>query len=310
MIKNIIILVVLLGLLIAGFFWFVSDRDRGMWLMNTAIGAVSKAAPVSDLAYGDEAWQKLDVYPQSDTAPVLIFIHGGSWRHGRKDQYFFAADAFARLGYTVVLPDYIKYPSDKARFPSFVEDGAQALAWVKANIAEYNGDPNNIFIAGHSAGAHTALMLATDSQYLSAVGLSEKDIRGVAGIAGPYSFIPDWTVTKTVFGPPSRYPLMDVFNYVDGNEPATLLLHSKADAQVGQYNQDGLAERLKARGVDVETVLYERFSHIDILLKIHPWFADEKTVAADIDRFFKARLTNSRLAASTIPSTEPAKPAG
>ena len=272
--------------------WFVSDRDRGMWLINTAIGATNSTEAATDLAYGEKPWQKLDVYAQSETSPVVVFIHGGSWRHGRKDQYFFAADAFYRLGYTVVLPDYIKYPNEEARFPSFVEDGAQALAWVKRNIAQHNGDPQNIFVAGHSAGAHTALMLATDAQYLNAVGLNEKDIRGVAGIAGPYSFIPDWHVTKTVFGPPSRYPLMDVFNYVDGSEPSTLLLHSKADKQVGQHNQDGLAARLKQAGVDVETVLYDKISHIDIVLQLHPWFAGDYHVASDIDRFFKARIKN------------------
>ncbi|RBP51608.1 alpha/beta hydrolase [Arenicella xantha] len=299
--KNLLITLLVIGLLVAGFFWFIGDRDRGMWLMNTAIGSVSSATSVTNLTYGDKQWQKLDVYPQKSTSPVLVFIHGGSWRHGRKDQYFFAADAFSRLGYTVVLPDYIKHPDQNARFPAFIEDGAQALAWVKHNIADYNGDPNNIFVAGHSAGAHTALMLATDAQYLNAVGLTERDLRGVAGIAGPYSFTPDWYVTKEVFGPPDRYPLMDVFNYVDGEEPSTLLLHSKADTQVGQYNQEGLAERLQANGVDVETVLYEQFSHIDILLKLHPWFAGETTVAQDIDHFFKARVeTHNNSAANQV----------
>jgi len=258
--------------------------------MNTAIGATSSTSRVSDMTFGKQPWQKLDIYPQSSQAPVIVFIHGGSWRHGRKDQYFFAADAFHRLGYTVVLPDYIKHPDEQARFPTFVEDGAQAIAWVKQNIAQHNGDPDNIFIAGHSAGAHTAMMLASDAQYLNAVGLTEKDLRGVAGIAGPYSFIPDWHVTKTVFGPPARYPLMDVFNYVDGSEPATLLLHSKADKQVGQYNQDKLAGLLTEAGVDVETVLYDDISHIDIVLKLHPWFADQVHVAKDIDKFFKARI--------------------
>ncbi len=288
--KKLIIIIGSFALIGVGFVWFIGDRDRGMWLMNSAIGAASNTQATSDISFGDQPWQKLDIYPQNSTAPVVVFIHGGSWRHGRKDQYFFAADSFHRLGYTVVLPDYVKYPDERASFPSFVEDGAQAIAWVKENISEYKGDPYNIFVAGHSAGAHTALMLASDAQYLNAVGLSEKDLRAVAGIAGPYSFVPDWHVTKKVFGPPARYPLMDVFNYVDGSEPPTLLLHSKADKQVGQYNQDQLAELMKNAGVDVQTVLYDEISHIDILLKLHPWFADQIHVSKDIDRFFKARI--------------------
>lgn len=274
----------------------VSDRDRGMWLMNTAMRAATDYSVVEDVSFGDQAWQKLDVYPAqatTDKAPVVVFIHGGSWRHGRKDQYFFAADAFLRLGYTVVLPDYIKHPSPQARYPAFVEDGAHALAWVKANIDRFKGDPNNIFLAGHSAGAHTAAMLATDGRFLRSVGLSERDIRGVAGIAGPYSFVPDWHVTQEVFGPPERYPLMDALNYVDGSEPSTLLLHSRDDQQVGLHNQEKLAASLKATGGDVETILYNGISHIDIVLQLHPWFANEYNVARDIDSFFRSRIIAS-----------------
>lgn len=288
--KKILILIGVLVLLTAGLAWFISDRDRGLWLMNNAISLVNARETVVDINYGDQAWQKLDVYPQAKKSPVVVFIHGGSWRHGRKDQYFFAADAFIRLGYTVVLPDYAKHPSPEARYPSFAEDGAKALAWVKQNIAKHNGDPDNVFLAGHSAGAHTAAMLATDGQFLNAVGLSEKDIRGVAGIAGPYSFIPDWEVTQAVFGPPERYPLMDALNYVDGTEPATLLLHSKADVQVGQYNQEKLSDLMKQKGVDVETALYDELSHIDMVLHLHPWFSKDVNIAAEIDRFFRARI--------------------
>ena len=283
-------LAALFGLTLA---WFVSDRDRALWLLNNAISLTNSRDVVTDVVYGDKEWQKLDIYPQATQSPVVVFIHGGSWRHGRKDQYFFAADAFIRLGYTVVLPDYLKHPSPQARYPSFARDGAKALAWVKRNIAQHNGDPENIFLAGHSAGAHTAAMLATDAQFLNDVGLSESDIRAVAGIAGPYSFIPDWEVTKAVFGPPERYPLMDALNYVDGSEPATFLLHSKDDAQVGQYNQEKLASLMSEKGVDVETVLYDGLSHIDMLTHLHPWFSRKANIASEIDRFFRARLQHT-----------------
>jgi acetyl esterase/lipase len=293
--KTLTITLATLGVLAVALYWLVSDRDRGMWLMNTAMRIANNHPVVADLEFGYKAWQKLDVYPaqNSKAAPVVIFIHGGSWRHGRKDQYFFAADAFLRFGYTVVLPDYIKHPSPEARYPAFIEDGAQAIAWVKANIREYNGDPDNIFLAGHSAGAHTAAMLATDGRFLNAVGLSEQDIKGVAGIAGPYSFIPDWYVTQEVFGPPENYPLMDALNYVDGSEPSTLLLHSSADTQVGQYNQEKLAKSLKSLGADVETKLYSGVNHIDMVLQLHPWWSKDYNIASDIDAFFKKRMVGN-----------------
>ena len=290
MIKNILIIVFILALLGAGFVWFISDRDRGLLFLTTALKISNPIDTVDDISFGQQDWQKLDVYPQDEAAPVVVFIHGGSWRHGRKDQYRFAADAFHRQGYTVVVPDYVKYPDERAKYPSFAIDGAKAVAWVKDNIDQYNGDATKVFVAGHSAGAHTALMLATDKQFLNAEGLTPKDLSGVIGIAGPYSFIPDWEVTQAVFGPPQNYPLMDVLNYVDGDEPSTLLLHSSADVQVGQYNQEKLSSALQDKGVDVEAVFYQTPSHIDMVTHLHPWFEKQDSLMSDINQFIQKRI--------------------
>jgi len=288
--KKILIIVGMIALLAASFTWFISDRDRGMWVLNTALKIANPIDSVDNISYGDQEWQKLDIYPQSETAPVVVFIHGGSWRHGRKDQYRFAADAFYRQGYTVVLPDYVKHPDQRAKYPSFAIDGAKAVSWVKQNIAQHNGDADKIFVVGHSAGAHTTLMLATDKQFLNAEGLAPKDLSGVIGIAGPYSFIPDWEVTQAVFGPPANYPLMDALNYVDGDEPSTLLLHSSGDVQVGQYNQEKMQAALKSKNVDTETVLYSKPGHIDMVTHLHPWFTKEDNLMSDIHRFIQKRL--------------------
>ena len=290
MIKNSVIFVLVLALLAAGFMWFISDRDRGLLFLTTALKVTNPIATVDDIPFGEQEWQKPDVYPQQEAAPVVVFIHGGSWRHGRKDQYRFAADAFYRQGYTVVVPDYVKYPDARAKYPSFAIDGAKAVAWVKQNIAQYKGDASNVFLAGHSAGAHTVLMLATDKQFLNAEGLSPKDLKGVIGIAGPYSFIPDWEVTQAVFGPPENYPLMDTLNYVSGDEPPTLLLHSSADQQVGQHNQVKLAAALQNQGVDTEAVYYNSPSHIEMVTHLHPWFEKKDSLMADINSFIRKRL--------------------
>ena len=76
------------------------------------------------------------------------------------------------------------------KHPEHIKDVARAYAWTHNNIAEYGGDPNQMYIAGHSAGGHLAALLATDEQYLKAEGLSRKDIRGVIAISGVYR-IPD-----------------------------------------------------------------------------------------------------------------------
>lgn len=162
--------------------------STGLMVLNGIIKAENPQSIRKDLAYGEQPWQRLDVYPNRQqpmkvASPVIIFIYGGGWDSGSKNQYFFAANAFVKRGYTVVVPDYIKFPDGK--FPSFVKDAAKAFEWTKKNIASFNGDPENIFIVGHSAGAHTGALLSTDARYLAEVGFKKSDIRGFAGMAGP-----------------------------------------------------------------------------------------------------------------------------
>lgn len=267
---------------------YVDSRSTGMFLINTAMKVSSSQEVSASLSYGKQKWQTLDVYPQmkgDKPAPVLVFLHGGGWHWGVKEQYYFAADAFVKLGYTVVVPDYIKFPA--GRFPTFIEDGAKAVAWVKDNIAQHNGDPENIFITGHSAGAHSAALLVTDKSYLAEEGLSITDVRGFAGIAGPYNFTPEWPQYVETFGT-ANYQRMKASSHVDGDEPPMLLIHAKGDTAVGIFNQQTLSDSLISVGSKVETILYgEDVGHIGIMMKVHPWFADNVNVAADIDQFFR-----------------------
>ena len=269
-------------------------REAGMMALNSALKISREQVVTSDLSYGQQSWQKLDVHaagPDVESAPVLVFIHGGGWYWGNKSLYYFTADAFTRLGYVVVLPDYVKYP--QGRFPQFVEDGALALAWVKQHIHKYGGNPDALFLSGHSAGAHTGALLATDEKYLNAAGLKREDIKAFAGISGPYNFTPSWQQYVDTFGS-ENFTQMKASTHVDGGEPPMLLVHSTGDTQVGQFNQDTLAESLKGVGSDVDILLYDdSVNHINIMLKVHPWFAEDVNVAKDIDSWFRRFLVES-----------------
>ena len=261
--------------------------STGLLILNGAVKAENPHAISNNIAYGKQPWQQLDVYPggSSKMNPVVMFIYGGGWDSGKKSQYFFAANAFVKRGYTVVVPDYIKYPDGS--FPSFVEDGAKAFAWAKNNIDRYNGDPNNIFIVGHSAGAHTGALLATDPHYLADLGFSKTDIRGFAGMAGPYGYTPRAPKYVAIFKPESNYPKMKAMNFVDGSEPPMILIHGMGDKVVGVRNKDTLLEKLNQAGVKNQNIEYQGVSHVGLLLKLHPWFDTKYQAANDIDAFFK-----------------------
>ncbi len=132
---------------------------------------------------------KLDIFVPKDKKdfPVVVFFHGGAWTIGDKScvgLYSAVGEFLASRGIGAVLPNYRLSPWVK--HPEHIKDVARAYAWTHKNIAKYGGDPNKMFIAGHSAGGHLAALLATDEQYLKAEGLSRKDIRGVMALSGVY----------------------------------------------------------------------------------------------------------------------------
>lgn len=241
-----------------------------------------------DIAYGQEDWQKLDIYVPKNSAnkelPVLMFFYGGRWTDGSKDMYAFIGDAFTQKGYIVVIADYSKYP--KVKFPAFVEDGAKAIAWTHDNIAQYGGDKNNLFLSGHSSGAHIAALVVADQRYLKAYDKSPSIINAFAGLAGPYDFIPQADDLKDMFGPPSNYPQMTVTTFIDGNEPPMLLLWGAEDNAVWERNIKLLSEKIAQKDGDYTAKIYPDIDHVGIVSSL-TWFLRGKApVLEDMTKFF------------------------
>lgn len=273
--------------------------STGLFLLNSSVKLKAGHEVTKNLAYGDHAWQKLDLHiPAAKSGavkPVLVFFYGGSWYTGKKEQYFFAADAFTRLGYLVVIPDYLKAPH--AKFPQFIQDGAASIAWVKNNIARYGGNPDAIFVAGHSAGAHLGGLLFSDPSYLQAHGLEPRSVRAFAGMAGPYNFTPTEEKFIKVFGK-ENFEKMKMMNHIDGDEPPMILMHGLKDSTVGVANKNASIEKLQAAQVPFKDVEYAKASHIGILLSLTPRFSEQASTVTDIHRFFQTLLTASN--SSTI----------
>ncbi|HEX9524534.1 MAG TPA: alpha/beta hydrolase [Reyranella sp.] len=214
-----------------------------------------------DIAYGPDPRQKLDLYrpdtPRAD-GKAVIFFYGGSWDSGRKGDYLFVAQALTAGGYTVVIPDYRLYP--EVRFPAFVQDGAQAVRWASDRIGS-----GKLFVMGHSAGAHIALMLMTNTPYLQAAGVDRMAQQGVVGLCGPYDFLP-LTSAKLIdiFGSANN-PDMEAITFARAPLPPALLIHGTADETVYPRNSERLAAAWRKAGAPVELKLYPGVGHIDVV---------------------------------------------
>ena len=255
---------------------------------------------VSDIAFGDDPRQKLDVFTPvaavSD-APVLVFFYGGSWKSGSKEDYAFAAQAFAAQGFVTVLPDYRLHP--EARFPAFLEDGASAVAWVRDNIAAYGGDPRKIVLAGHSAGAYNALMLGLDPSYLVRAGVDPHVVRAVAGLSGPYDFFPFDTGTATeVFGEVSDALSTQPIHFAGPHAPPTFLATGENDTVVKPRNTLSLAAALREARVPIQERVYPRLDHTDTLLALSVTFRSKAPVLAEMAAFLRQHADRRQLTSS------------
>lgn len=243
----------------------------------------------ADLAYGDDPRQRLDLYVPDglkSPAPVMLFFYGGAWQSGTKDLYRALGQTFASAGIVVAVADYRLYP--QVKYPEFVRDGAMALRFVHDHAGEYGGDPARVFVAGHSAGAYIAVMLASDPQYTALVGGNLHWIRGAIGIAGPYDFLPlrDKNLIA-IFGGANRADTQPI-SYIDGKRPPMLLVTGSDDSTVYPANTRHMAERLKRFGNEPEVRVYESVSHIGIILSLAPSIGPHTSLREDMLRFIAA----------------------
>ena len=134
---------------------------------------------IENITYGNE---KLDLYlPDDENFDLFIYFHGGGFVKGSKDARPHIYKHFANCGVAAASVEYRKYPD--AAYPDFLEDCAQAVAWLKEHISEY-GDCKRIFVGGSSAGGYVSMMLCFDKQWLGKYGIDPMDIDGFVHDAG------------------------------------------------------------------------------------------------------------------------------
>ncbi len=273
--------------------WAIRNPAAASLQLANAMAQVPGDRLQTDLAYGTHPENKLDIYlpPKSQQtaeqadAPVIVFFYGGCWGaclKFYKPDYRFVAQSLAKEGYIVVLPDYRYHPNVK--FPAIMADATDAVEWVSDNIEQYGGDPNQIFLSGHSAGAQMSALLTLNEDYLRPE--IHRNVKGFIGLAGPYDFLPfDQTYQPILFGPVENYPISQPINYVDGNEPPLLLLYGNDDSVVFPHNIENLSEKVTQLGGEVEVHRYDGIDHPGLVGALSVPFRNRQPVFADILNF-------------------------
>lgn len=243
----------------------------------------------SAVAYDVEPQQRLDIYrPKSSRSdlPILLFVHGGSWKDGNRADYEFVGRAFAARGYLTLVTSYRLL--SKNAYPDFITDVALAIKWAHLHGTEFGGNGDKIFAVGHSAGAYNITQAVLDPHYFKDAGIDPNVLKGIATLAGPFDFLPlDSPITIETFGKVQDLEATQPITYARADVPPFLFLHGTADKTVYPKNSRSLFKHLNEAGAHPKLIEYPDVTHIGIILDIAKPLRDNAPVLADVDRFFK-----------------------
>ena len=209
----------------------------------------------------------LDLYrpvPMRRDAPVLVYIHGGGWQVGSKFFIRHIGNTFAKHGIVTACVNYRLSPSVK--HPAHVRDVARAFDWVKRNIRRYGGNPDDVFVGGHSSGGHLAALLALNERYLAEVGRRSDEIAGVVAISGLYR-VGATSLIFRGFDPDAR-ALVDASPefHVDEKQPPFLVIYAQRDLPLLDIQAIALAMRLQRHGTPVRLLRAENRGHATLVM--------------------------------------------
>jgi arylformamidase len=233
---------------------------------KVASQSVLKRFPPERHAYGSSEIEKLDVYKTTrPNAPVMVFIHGGAWRNGTAKDFAFQAELYVNAGVNLVIVDFAQVQDTGGNLLPMAQQVRSAVAWVYKNAASFGADANNLYVSGHSSGAHlTGCILVTDWQ--KDFALPANFIKGGLLVSGMYDLKPVRMSKR------SQY-----VNFTDEIEQALssqrhldkllapiIVAYGTSETPEFQRQNRDFAAAVKAVGKPVELIVGEGFNHFEM----------------------------------------------
>lgn len=211
-----------------------------------------------------DARDRLDVFMpgEASSVPTIVFFHGGGLVNGDKAQGEFLAKALVPRGIGVVSANYRLSPT--VEHPAHLQDAAAAFAWTVAHIADFGGNPEEVYLAGHSAGAYMAALLALDDSYIREAGLAKSAIHGSIPIS-PFLYVEEVAPDrpKTVWGTdPAVWRQASPSSYISGGKPPLLFVYADGDA-------DWRREQITRAARDLESAGQSSVKAVEIADRTH-----------------------------------------
>lgn len=234
-------------------------------LYHNEVQRLAEGVAGVEVSIGDDPYQGICVYPASTpSGDVLCVMHGGGWTNGYKEWMAFMAPALNARGVTMVSIGYRLAPTHV--HPVQFEDCADAVAWVYEHIADHGGDPDRIFVSGHSAGGHLSALLALRADWRVARGLPGDVIKGALPISGTFVFgdgsglsmRPRFLGDPALGGESDASPL----THVHRDAPPFLIAHGDKDFPHLQAQGSDFSSRLTNLGVRADVLILPDSDHL------------------------------------------------
>jgi acetyl esterase/lipase len=224
-----------------------------------------------DLHYGSQEKQRLDLYLPADgqvDAPVFVFFHGGGFQEGDRAHYGFVASPFAANGVITAVASY-RLANEDHRYPAQIDDARSAVVWLHKHLEKFGGDPDAIFVGGHSAGAILAADLGADRTWLEERGVRTQALKGIVAISGTYDLrSADRPGYVDAYAPtPEARAKASPMLHLGDPAPSALVAVGTLEPSI-QDSARQLTSELLAEGVRADFLLLDGEDHDDTVLSL------------------------------------------
>lgn len=222
--------------------------------------------PAERVAYGETEVEKLDIYKtRKANAPVNVYIHGGAWKSGEAKNFAAPAEMFVHAGAHYVIVDFVQVGDTGGDLLPMIRQVRSAVAWVYKNAARFGGDPQRVYLTGHSSGAHlSGCTLVTDWE--KEFGLPADVIKGGLLISGMYDLKPVRLSKRSKyvnFTDEVEQALSSQRHLDKLNAPIIVAYGSQETPEFQRQNRE-FAAAVKAAGKPVELIVGEGFNHFEM----------------------------------------------
>jgi arylformamidase len=242
------------------------DQVHHRRMFNSARARAALGEPLR-LPYGATEIEKLDVYrAKRPDAPINVFIHGGAWRNGRSAEFAYIAELIVNAGGNSVILDFNSIDDVGGDLMVMARQVRSAVAFVYQNAKEFGGDPNRLYVSGHSSGGHLAGCVVT-TDWQKDFALPKDIVKGGLLTSGMYDLKPVRLSkrSKYVAFTDEIEQELSSQRHLDRLNCPVIVAHGTFETPEFQRQARDMAAAVKAAGKPVEFLVGEGYNHFEML---------------------------------------------